>query len=52
MDRPTAIKDDLDYLWHPYTQMKDATQYPPILIEKAQGLRRYHIELVVQSAWP
>lgn len=31
------IKRDLEHLWHPYTQMKDCRQMPPILIESAQG---------------
>ncbi len=39
MDR--WIKKDLRYAWHPYTQMKDCLEAPPILIEKAQGTRLY-----------
>ena len=39
MDR--WIKKDLKYLWHPYTQMKDCETLPPILIEKAQGIKLY-----------
>jgi len=35
------IKKDLKYIWHPYTQMKDCKNLPPILIEKARGLRLY-----------
>lgn len=37
----TWNKKDLKYLWHPYTQMKDAAKFPPILIEKAKGLKLY-----------
>src|SRR3989338_3531754 len=35
------IKKDLKYLWHPYTQMKDAKKLPPILIERAKGIKVY-----------
>jgi len=35
------LEKDLKYLWHPYTQMKDCENYPPILIEKAKGARVY-----------
>jgi len=41
MGRSAAIKTDLKYLWHPYTQMKDMDRYPPILIKKAKGLKLY-----------
>ncbi|MDD2689913.1 MAG: adenosylmethionine--8-amino-7-oxononanoate transaminase [Candidatus Omnitrophica bacterium] len=37
-------KRDLKYIWHPYTQMKDCKLMPPILIEKAQGLKLYDTE--------
>jgi adenosylmethionine-8-amino-7-oxononanoate aminotransferase len=35
------IKRDLKYIWHPYTQMKDCQRIPPILIEKARGIKLY-----------
>jgi len=35
------IKKDLKYNWHPYTQMKDCEDFPPILIEKARGIKLY-----------
>lgn len=35
------IKKDLKFIWHPYTQMKDCRSLPPILIERAQGLKLY-----------
>ncbi len=35
------IKKDLKYNWHPYTQMKDCRDFPPILIEKARGMKLY-----------
>jgi adenosylmethionine-8-amino-7-oxononanoate aminotransferase len=35
------IKKDLKYLWHPYTQMKDCQTSPPILIDKADGIKLF-----------
>ena len=35
------IKKDLKYNWHPYTQMKDCRKTPPILIERAKGIKLY-----------
>ncbi|MCK4912704.1 MAG: adenosylmethionine--8-amino-7-oxononanoate transaminase, partial [Candidatus Omnitrophica bacterium] len=35
------IKKDLKYIWHPYTQAKDCQKFPPILIEKAKGIKLY-----------
>src|SRR3989338_6129008 len=35
------IEKDLKYNWHPYTQMKDCRSLPPILIERAKGIRLY-----------
>ena len=35
------IKRDLKYNWHPYTQMKDCGEFPPILIEKARGAKLF-----------
>ena len=35
------IKSDLKYIWHPYTQMKDCQDFPPILIERAEGSKLY-----------
>lgn len=35
------IKNDLKYIWHPYTQMKDCPKYPPVLIKKAKGIKLY-----------
>jgi adenosylmethionine-8-amino-7-oxononanoate transaminase len=32
---------DLKHLWHPYTQMRDCSELPPILIERAEGLKLY-----------
>jgi len=35
------IEKDLKYIWHPYTQMKDTETLPPILIERARGVKLY-----------
>jgi adenosylmethionine-8-amino-7-oxononanoate aminotransferase len=35
------LKKDLKYNWHPYTQMKEARRFPPILIERAKGVKLY-----------
>ncbi len=35
------LEKDFKYIWHPFTQMKDAKNYPPVLIEKAKGVRLF-----------
>ncbi len=35
------IKKDLKYIWHPYTQMKDCRDFPPIFIKRANGIKLY-----------
>jgi len=35
------IEKDLRYIWHPYTQMKDCQNLPPVLIERAEGIKLY-----------
>jgi adenosylmethionine-8-amino-7-oxononanoate aminotransferase len=37
----TWLKKDLQYIWHPYTQMKDCRKFPPLLIEKARGVKLF-----------
>ena len=32
---------DLKYIWHPYTQMKDCRNFPPIFIRQARGIKLY-----------
>ena len=49
-------KKDLEYIWHPCSQMKDYEELPPIVIDKAQGLDLYDIDGkcykdVVSSWW-
>jgi len=35
------IKKDRKFVWHPYTQMKDCEELPPIPIKKAKGVKLY-----------
>jgi len=35
------VQKDLKYIWHPYTQMKDCESFPPIAIERANGIKLY-----------
>ena len=49
-------KEDLKYIWHPCSQMKDYEELPPIVIEKGQGINLYDIngkeyKDVVSSWW-
>ncbi len=49
-------KKDLEYIWHPCSQMKDYEELPPIVIDKAKGMYLYDIEGnryadVVSSWW-
>lgn len=37
MNTPNLIHDDLHYVWHPCDQMKDYVDFPPLVIESAQG---------------
>ncbi|MDP8298679.1 MAG: adenosylmethionine--8-amino-7-oxononanoate transaminase [Candidatus Tantalella remota] len=39
--RNDLIKRDLKYNWHPYTQMKDMEEMPPIPIKKAEGVKLF-----------
>ena len=38
------IKKDLEYIWHPCSQMKDYEDFPPIVIEKGHGCYLYDME--------
>lgn len=35
------IKKDLEYIWHPCSQMKDYETLPPIIIEHGEGINLY-----------
>ena len=49
-------EEDLKYIWHPCSQMKDYEELPPIIIEKGEGINLYDIngkcyKDVVSSWW-
>lgn len=37
-------KEDLKYIWHPGSQMKDYEELPPIVAERGRGLWLYDVE--------
>ncbi len=37
LDTATLRKYDSDYLWHPFTQMSEWEEDPPIVIERGEG---------------
>lgn len=37
-------KDDRQYLWHPFTQMREWERYPPLIIHRGQGSLVYDME--------
>jgi adenosylmethionine-8-amino-7-oxononanoate aminotransferase len=41
MSSAAWIEKDLTYNWHPYTQMRSLREAPPVLIERAEGIRLY-----------
>ena len=49
-------KEDLKYIWHPCSQMKDYETLPPIIIERAEGINLYDVngkcyKDVISSWW-
>ena len=56
MDKIDWQKEDLKYIWHPCSQMKDYEDLPPIVIDYGKGINLYDIEGksykdVVSSWW-
>lgn len=49
------VKKDLEYIWHPCSQMKDYETFSPIVIEKGEGLALYDVDgkkyLDAVSSW-
>lgn len=43
-DKESLLKDDIQYVWHPDTQMKDYETESPIIVEKAKGIWVYDID--------
>ncbi len=49
-------KEDLKYIWHPCSQMKDYEELPPVVVDHAKGINIYDIDGncykdVVSSWW-
>lgn len=48
-------KKDLEYIWHPCSQMKDYEELPPIVVDSAKGMYLYDIDgnryVDVVSSW-
>ena len=49
-------KEDLKYIWHPCSQMKDYEELPPIVVDRAEGINIYDVDGncykdVVSSWW-
>ncbi len=38
------IERDLKHIWHPYTQMKDCEETPPIVVHAAKGIKLYDLD--------
>ena len=55
MNHSDWSKKDLEYIWHPCSQMKDYETLPPIVIERGQGIHLYDVDgkryLDVVSSW-
>ncbi len=51
----TWSERDLEYIWHPCSQMKDYEELPPIVIEKGEGVYLYDVNgnkyMDVISSW-
>jgi len=48
-------KKDLQYVWHPCAQMKDYEEFPPIIVDRGEGVYLYDIDgkqyLDAVSSW-
>ena len=49
-------KEDLKYIWHPCSQMKDYETLPPIVVERGEGINLYDVngkcyKDVISSWW-
>lgn len=59
MDRELTVREwqnmDLEYIWHPCSQMKDYEELPPIVIDHGKGVKLYDIEgkeyIDIVSSW-
>ncbi len=37
-------EEDLKYIWHPCSQMKDYETLPPIVVDHAKGINIYDVD--------
>lgn len=44
MNNDELLKKDFEYIWHPFTQMKDFEEHKPIIIERGKGIYIYDKE--------
>jgi len=55
MDKNNIVSDDLKYIWHPCSQMKDYETLPPIAVERGEGVRLYDVNgkeyIDIVSSW-
>lgn len=59
MKKDLTVKEwqdkDLEYIWHPCSQMKDYEELPPIVIDHGKGVKLYDIEgneyIDIVSSW-
>ncbi len=55
MENMNWVEKDLEYIWHPCSQMKDYETLPPIVIERGEGVYLYDIDgnryIDVISSW-
>ena len=55
MNHSDWSKKDLEYIWHPCSQMKDYETLPPIVIDHGKGVSLYDVDgkryLDVVSSW-
>lgn len=49
------VEKDLEYIWHPCSQMKDYEEFPPIVIDHGKGIYLYDIKghryMDIISSW-
>lgn len=41
MPDPQSLGRDRQHIWHPFTPTRDAEEFPPLVIERARGIRLY-----------
>ena len=44
MNHSDWSKKDLEYIWHPCSQMKDYETLPPIVVDHGKGVNLYDVD--------